>query len=167
MWEKIDINIVVSISAAIIALSALFVSIWQGVLSRKHSRLSVRPRLRIDRNIYLRAPIEIVLSNYGIGPAILLKFGVYLDGEKIDKGDIPPVAEALKRLDIHGQVDTYTPSEGDIIGIDEKIALLCIREFPDNIENLGKLKKSLKRIGFQIQYMSMYREKFCESNAIK
>jgi hypothetical protein len=44
---RISSDTVTAIAATVIALLALIVSIWQGVTSREHNRLSVKPHLDI------------------------------------------------------------------------------------------------------------------------
>lgn len=164
MWDKNAADIIIAISVTIIALSALIVSIWQGVLNRKHNRLSVRPRLRIDLYIHVGCPVTITLKNNGIGPATVRQFSVYLDGTKIDGEYSQPAAEALSRLAIHCRADSYTPGEGDTIAAGETITLLSLQDYPvpDNDKERIALRKDLMRIVFHIRYESMYGEGFHE-----
>jgi hypothetical protein len=57
---------------ALIALSALGLAIWQGMVQRLHNRLSVKPHLVFHRNVQNDSPqIAILLTNSGIGPAVI------------------------------------------------------------------------------------------------
>ena len=71
-----------SYSAAIIAVVALGVSIWQGYLTRHQNRLSVRPLLFAFAD-FTRGQKEsgLILTNRGYGPALLNESSVYLEGE--------------------------------------------------------------------------------------
>ena len=46
--RKISSDTVVSLSAIIIAIASIVVTIWQGIENRNHNRLSVRPKLAIN-----------------------------------------------------------------------------------------------------------------------
>ena len=78
----------------VIALAAVFVSVWQGVMTREHNKLSVKPLLDYN-NIWDRTNEETIqkvsVSNKGIGPAILKNMTFYL-GEKC----IPSIRLTLK-----------------------------------------------------------------------
>ncbi|MBL0626496.1 hypothetical protein [Aeromonas jandaei] len=64
---------VISICAAIIALSALGISIWQGILTRRHNQISVRPHIDCHANMTKGERIDVVLYNHGVGPALFKK----------------------------------------------------------------------------------------------
>ena len=54
-----DAETTTAICAAVIALAALIVSVVEGMQNRKHNRLSVRPRLRIDYSTYTGSPVNV------------------------------------------------------------------------------------------------------------
>jgi len=97
-----DDETVTAICAVIIALSALVVSIWEGIQNRKHNRLSVRPHLRIDRSTYVGSPAKITIGNNGLGTAIVQSFTVHCDGNRVTArvtaDDVPLAVAAVKRL---------------------------------------------------------------------
>ncbi|MGL6310944.1 hypothetical protein ACSZMD_14545 [Aeromonas veronii] len=64
---------IISFCAAVIALSALGTSIWQGMLTRRHNQISVRPHIDCHTNITKGERIDVVLYNHGVGPALFKK----------------------------------------------------------------------------------------------
>jgi len=158
-----DARTITAICAAVIALAALVTSIWQGIQNRKHNRLSVRPRMRVDYSTYADSPIKISVSNNGTGPAIIRGFSVSVDGNKVQSDDLPLAAAAAKRAGIDGPHDSYTPTIGDTFAKDESKDLLLIRNSPVELEKRRELRRQLRRIGFDIEYESIYGDLFSTS----
>lgn len=80
MFGTVD---VVGIAAVMVAAFALFATLWQSYVTRRHNRLSVAPYLRFDV-YWTHTDIKeagIYLANKGVGPAIIRSFSVSLDGE--------------------------------------------------------------------------------------
>jgi hypothetical protein len=78
--KKEILDLIVTISTVLIAISALVVSIWQGKVARRHSKLSVKPRLQLlsdyDKSLSIK--------NTGLGPAFLSSLLIIYEGEKYD-----------------------------------------------------------------------------------
>ena len=66
----------------IIAGAALFISLWQIYATRRHNRLSVTPKIVIGLSA-LEGEFGIYIKNAGVGPAIIKKFSVCLNGKEI------------------------------------------------------------------------------------
>src|SRR5688572_25280527 len=84
---------VTAMSAVFIALLALTVTIWQAALTRRHNRLSVRPHLRIDWLVSDEGTdekVSVVLSNNGLGPAIIKRFQWKIDGKPLARSKEVP-----------------------------------------------------------------------------
>ena len=78
------VQVITSICAIVIALAALFVSVWSGVQTRKHNRLSVRPNLRVNYYDHSERPLSILISNDGLGPALIYDFSIsIIEGNKV------------------------------------------------------------------------------------
>lgn len=74
---------VVAYGAAVVALAALGVSIWQGMLTREHNRLSVLPVLFAHSDFTLGTEDSgLFLANRGGGPAILKASTISVNGGK-------------------------------------------------------------------------------------
>jgi len=72
-----DGNFIVSVCAIIIALASLVVTIWQGIINRKHNILSVKPIPDILTSNF-ENKIAVTLENNGIGPLIIKDFRAYV-----------------------------------------------------------------------------------------
>jgi hypothetical protein len=93
MMEKDRTSI--SITAWIISLLALCVSLWQGYETRRHHRLSVRPLLSQYVSLHPGADkLGFSVSNEGLGPAIMKKCKVAVDKTVIN---VPDTMAALKK----------------------------------------------------------------------
>ena len=88
MKKALPVELTLSISAMIIAISSITISIWEGNSMRKHYHLSVMPRLNnsfaIDDSSSTNASAYFNISNYGLGPAFIISREYFVDGEKID-----------------------------------------------------------------------------------
>jgi len=77
----------VAISAAVIALAALAVSIVFSVLSWRHNKLSVRPILRLYVGYYSDSSNPgLWISNAGVGPALVTSFQIFVNGSEVSPG---------------------------------------------------------------------------------
>ena len=74
-------NFIVAISAITIALASLIVTIWQGIVTRKHNILSVKPIPDILTSNF-ENKIAVTLENNGTGPLIIKTFRAIV-GEEI------------------------------------------------------------------------------------
>lgn len=151
---------IASLSAVLIALAALFVAVWEGLENRKHNRLSVVPRLRIDRHTYAGSPVAVSLCNNGTGPAIVRSFSVLVDGRQVRADDLPLAAAAAKMIGVAGPYHSYTPAPGDALAPSETKELLQILNPPEEIRERKDLRRQLLRIDFLISYESVYGESF-------
>jgi hypothetical protein len=83
---------IVAVSGVVIAVAALLVAVWQGVVARRHNRISVTPHLRLD-SFMGKLPLSIVLSNRGVGPAIVKDIAIY-SHERVDGTALQQLNEA-------------------------------------------------------------------------
>src|ERR1043166_2735072 len=102
-------QIITAISAIVIALASLLVAIWSSVLTRKHHRLSVTPRLRVDYVHMPDQPIEVTLTNNGLGTAIVREFAVLIDGSPMSGTGPYAVVAALRSIGWMPRFSAYTP----------------------------------------------------------
>jgi len=76
------------LAAIAIAALALLVSAWSAYQTRKHNRLSVRPRLHLfnalDAN---ERRVGVGVRNVGLGPAQILSVRLYFDGTEFDQSE--------------------------------------------------------------------------------
>ena len=148
---------VIAISAGVIALASLFVSIWSARVTRKHNRLSVAPHLRVDYFDRLKEGVEVVLKNNGLGTAIIRRFAVRLDGIPVPTSNSSSVGEALMSTGVVDKVYAFVPTVDDALSAGEQILLFSF--LPENHQS-KKIQPSLARITFNIDYESMYGDSF-------
>ena len=89
---------IVDIVALFIALVALVVAIWQGVVMRRHNRLSVKPHLYFSIHSVSGEPAGLRVTNGGLGPAIIKSFSLGVDNKWIDDTEKGGWVEASKLL---------------------------------------------------------------------
>jgi hypothetical protein len=163
---NLSADTIIAIAAVVIAASALFVAIYEARQLRKHNRLSVIPKLRIDACTELSKDITISLINSGLGPAIIKSAIVGLD-------TLPNVAEtigdftktwkaALLKLPakLNIQYTATTPFRGDAFAQNEHMFLLKFHESAGASEKQEAIKSFLRRMHFIIEYESLYGDLF-------
>lgn len=152
-------EMILSVSAIIIALASICISLWEGIMLRNHYRLSVRPNLEIVFNGgYQSFGYNVV--NSGLGPAIITKMVISVDNQKIDHSSLMGLKNLAEKLDLaernfsHDAIDSgVTLSAGE-----NKVLFGCKFIDTDNREEL--LTKIYSRITIELVYSSMYKEQF-------
>ena len=95
---------ITAIAAAVIALTALTVSVWQGLETRNHNRLAATPIFAFDtfrENEGSQIKRVLCLRNIGVGPAIIKKITYYVDDKQIVKEGLEAAFEFLRELDLY------------------------------------------------------------------
>lgn len=147
-------EIVTAISTVIVAMVAVGVSVWQGFVARRHNRLSVTPTIRFDT--YLDTS-KLLLINTGVGPAIIEKMIVTVDGKNVEEYEL--LHAAFRRLGIQGaDWITYQPDRREAMAVGEKIVLF---ERPEiDVEFQQRINEALRRLEIHIFYESIYKDSF-------
>jgi len=157
-WEA-----VAAIASTIIALCALVLSIWQGYLSRRHNRISVRPHLTMWTHKYHNDGLYAAdIVNNGFGPANIKCFAVKLDGKKIEGKETEPIVKLLQTLLKGFDYDSRQSffSSGYMMAANEKRQLVEIRFKGDKKPSPTLMEELFKKADIYIEYESMYGEKF-------
>ncbi|GGQ30734.1 hypothetical protein [Shewanella litoralis] len=156
LWEFIGNS-----ASEIIALSALGLAIWQGVSTRRHNRLAVKPHLDFSSKYSDGETFTLWLKNDGIGPAIVKKYELFLDGVLQPNEGSKLVTETLKKLN--------TPSVsfgGMALNPNSSLAASTKQQILHyDMENYSKslrkdFESEFKRIEIVIKYESLYGERF-------
>lgn len=151
-------------SELLVALSALLLAVSQGMLQRRHNKLSVAPHLTFDLITSNTTPqIRLILSNHGIGPAIVRRFSVYFDGVLIERqpGFWLHIGSNLRIDFVWGGGKIF--SEGDSLTAGQSCELFEFHTVKaDKDESfINELAHSeINRIVVKIEYESFYGEKF-------
>lgn len=126
--------------------------------AQRFNRLTVRPHLDILKHQSSDRPPGISVINSGIGPAVVSSFTAYLDG-------VPLPANFAWWQEVLSRVPEYKSAEylitfgrlrvGQYVRRGEEVYLLQIdKASGEHARNL------VNRIGFAIQYKSVYEEPF-------
>jgi len=67
----------ISTSSVIVALCAMFATVWQAYLQRNHGRLSVRPHLDWVTMRAVDRPVGLTVQNNGLGPALVTRMTIH------------------------------------------------------------------------------------------
>ena len=130
---KIKIEHLCDSAIIMIALSALFFSVWQVSLGHKYNKLSVKPYLD-SHLIQVDSTLEVFFSNEGFGPAIIKKITFTHNGKNYDSirellGDINEISNTL---------GSFNYNENAIIAAGDKKLLVYLKT-----ENQGESRFKL------------------------
>lgn len=158
-----DNSDVISICSMVVAIAALGTALWQGYIARKHSKLSVIPRLVLDFYSYPGLPVKVELHNKGIGPAVIDDFQFELDERKFKIEDIQSVEGVIERLGLNPKEIArlgHFPSKGATLLPGDTHRLIEFTNSHENLDFHSKLTQLLPRIGFAIRYRNVYGDMF-------
>lgn len=157
---------VAGLFSAITAGVAVFIAIWNGVITRTNARLSVSPALsawaeypEVDNPL-----CEVKLGNKGFGPAIPQSFQVFRDGEPVGG----PMFDKVRNL-IEGTFGGYLQKVHSVSSLEKGHALganeeIVIAEFTVS-EGLARsgtdgMAQFMKRLSLVVRYEDIYRKKW-------
>lgn len=152
-------NLIISVSAIIIALASFIVTIWQGIISRKHYRLSVKPIPDILLSNF-EDRITVNLENKGTGPFIMKSFRAYVGNESktnvIDwMPDLPDGCLWSNWLkDFEGAAFKASESKALVeYSLDTEDAL--------EVQARDIIRKALSDVSIEFDYTDIYGTKMC------
>lgn len=157
----LSLELLVSASSVLIALCALFTTIWQAMQSRKHNKISFRPHLaswshsRSNQGVF-----AIDLMNNGLGPALIKNFVIKGDGNRIPGNGTKPIEKALKML---FPKDSYN-AEFEFLGknhampAQNKCRVIAIKFLDDQGPSADKVEETFDKADLEVEYESFYGE---------
>lgn len=147
-----------------IAMLALTFTAYQSSLARKHNKISVKPLIKmITQHGDGKKNYSINFINHGLGPAIVTKVLIYVDGVKIGVADNDyvwnkAIVNAKKGTDDDSFIYfTLFRNEG-CINNGESCEVIYTKE----VENNAVLDSIFEKFNFKIEYKSLYGEKYTE-----
>ncbi|GAA4607337.1 hypothetical protein GCM10023195_27770 [Actinoallomurus liliacearum] len=141
-------------SAVVIALGALAVSIVQTRATMVHNRQSVRPLLQLRRVREYDGPeAGLKITNSGLGPAVITKCVVVLDGRAIGPWDRKTVRSITDGLPEWPHINTLT--EGAILSAGYRSYLIHL-DFYDRKKHEWFWDLIAKRLEIAVYYQSIY-----------
>ncbi|MGP2436846.1 hypothetical protein [Streptomyces sp. JW3] len=142
---------VIAVAATVIALGSLWVSWAQTRATRLHNRQSVRPLLRI-RRIRQDDLVGLKLVNAGLGPAVVTRSVVFLDG--VPAGEWNREVKAV--LFTPGRWPrTYSLRAGSVVLAGQEVFLVRLDgPGPDRLQEFWSLID--RRLVIEVEYESLY-----------
>jgi len=160
MIKKWTTDTWISLSAVIVSVCALFVAVNQGVVSRNHHKLSVKPHLIVFYSEHEEDGIGWSIRNSGLGPAQLRSIK-----KSIGDTEYSGWNEILKKHGIVGEYHYTNPSYNWIYKDGDENPLLRLPWGSTEGEQLRKnLRDTLK---IEVCYCSFYEDCWTTSNINK
>lgn len=153
-WEAIA-----GIASAVIAFCALGLTIWQGLLARKHNRLSATPHLTTWRHIDGDKNFCIVdLLNNGIGPALIKMYKLSVDGKNINGDGTDPIVKIIKILFPKYEYESSQAfiAPGYMMPANERRRLAAIQFIGKSVPQEIEVEHAMERVRLLIGYESIY-----------
>ncbi|MCO5973854.1 hypothetical protein [Actinoallomurus soli] len=141
-------------SAVVIALAALAVSIVQTRATLLHNRQSVRPLLQLRRLREYGGPeAGLKITNVGLGPAVITRSIVVLDGRAIGPWDLETVRSFTNGLPEKPHINTLT--DGAVLAAGYGSYLIHLDSY-DRKEHEWFWALLTKRLEIAFYYQSIY-----------
>lgn len=140
--KKSKIERISSYAIMLIALSALFVSIWQISVTHKHNKLSVKPYLDYHL-IQADSVLTVNISNQGFGPAIIKK--ITFNHKEKEYSSLEKLLNSTG--EIENRLGSYQYSENSVIAAGENKLLVRLRNM------------KLRGINVSIVYETIYEDR--------
>jgi hypothetical protein len=145
-------SIVVAICAVVIAVLSLAVSVYEARATRRHNRISVRPSLELRVGLSQGRLAGLQLINAGLGPAVVTRAILTLDGEPLGEFSEDSVNVLRGRLSVRPAAVTFRKA---ILATDYNQFLLSVESF-DRTEHAEFADLLRHRLGLEIHYESLY-----------
>ncbi|PPC84922.1 MAG: hypothetical protein CTY37_09235 [Methylotenera sp.] len=165
LWNWLSSN-----ASNVIALCALGATFWQGYLSRRHNRLSVKPHIEIAIGFnFIQQEYYINMLNNGLGPALITKIQLLVDGVEVDTQTSEVFCDVISEVfHLYRYKQNYLIISGSYMmkPSEEKTFLKVeildsLNSFP--IIDSEEIHNVNSRLKVKIGYESMYGEKFKSS----
>lgn len=157
-----SIELITMIATATIAVAALFTSIWQGIVTRRHNRLSVQPHIDVSHTPR-QDGYGLRMDNSGVGPAVIESFSVFIDGFRINSNSLSGVWPlAIKQLGIEDQYHEYFwYPRGHFMKSGTNFWVLHFPKYElASEEDQKRIEGAVKRVGIVMEYRSIYGDSF-------
>jgi hypothetical protein len=147
-----------------VSLCAISFTIYQGILSRQHAKLSVQPRVdwRIEEDA-VSGTLALSLVNVGFGPAIIRDIAVAVDGEPVPTDSLEACEEIARRI---GRADPalwdlacFVQPEEHVLRPSETVVIFASRPTSAHAaEDHATDVVDYRRLGASARYCSFYED---------
>ncbi|MEU7981578.1 hypothetical protein AB0B63_24000 [Micromonospora sp. NPDC049081] len=148
-----DANSITAISATVIAIASLAVSITEARASRRHNFQSVRPLLSLDCLRTDGGLTGIRIQNAGLGPAIIRKATLYLDSEEVGPWEKQAVDPLRGTFAVWPNFTSLR--RGKPIPVGRELIILAVESY-DPARDDDFWEAVTQRIRIHVQYESIY-----------
>jgi hypothetical protein len=145
-------SVVVAICATVIAVLSLTVSVYEARATRRHDRISVRPFLELRVGFSQGRTAGLQLINVGLGPAVITRAVLTLDGEPLGEFGEESVNLLRGQLLVRPAAVTFRRT---ILAADYDQFLLSVESF-DRAGHAEFADLLRHRLGMEICYESLY-----------
>jgi hypothetical protein len=156
MFEASDY---IAFASVFIALLVFGFTVWQGMQTRKHNQLSVKPFLDFLWVNNHEKGIKCEISNLGVGPAFLSKVDFFVDGKELqikDRGDYKSLFELLDLNEVLGQVSVQHIQPNSALSIGQTNELLMFCDSSVSKDDYDLIASKLRRLTIKVEYKCIY-----------
>jgi|ERR1051326_7976375 hypothetical protein len=144
-----------------ISVLALAVAINGAIEARKHNKLSVRPYVRFNHIGAANAPkVGLNVENNGLGPAVISKFSIFLNKERMEKYGFPDwegVSDKLSDILDSNSTEWFWSSDGYVVKAGQSLTLYMIP--PEKVRDLRVFRKLIsEKLIVRLHVCSLYGE---------
>ncbi|MDP2447372.1 hypothetical protein [Pseudomonas sp.] len=155
-------QIAISIASAVIALSALGISLWQGYLLMQHNRVSIKPHIDFYLNSSLKEGSGIKISNCGLGPAIFNSLSAKIGSTSYELESsqaIQDFGKALINKPANYSLETCAPHDECALAVGEEMNIVEFIPKEDAHEFNRLLSSRLYSVTLRLEYTCLYGKK--------
>lgn len=159
-----DADGIIALCSVLIAFSALVIAAYSSYETRKYNRISMTPVLD-DELVFNTASerIGLFVENKGVGPAVIDKWELLVDGEHYRKHGIERFEKLTEFLNLEENVNWGYFKPGSLLLQGQCCELFAVDSAPYSIRRNDDLRSALERITITITYTSLYKEKDAET----
>lgn len=166
----------------IIALAALFFSVWAGLFVRQNARISALPLLhpfqtctprRVEpQNVapFFEGTMVAQLINGGLGPAIVTRYEVFANGVLMDLEDMPKLLTEVAALfgvnPDNSSVERFSFQGSIVVPKDGNIKCLVLKFTVPTQDVYQRVCEQLGRFRLRVEYQSMYGDQLLFDSAV-
>ncbi|MDC5857447.1 hypothetical protein [Vibrio europaeus] len=158
-----SLEVIISIASSVIALCALLFTVWQGVQTRKHNRISYKPHLTSwSHKEQQKGVFALDIINNGLGPAVIKKFTISVDGEALDGKGPALVESAVRRIFADKRYSAHYEFMGAsyVMGAKDRCRVVVIKFEGTTVPTSDEVEQAIERARLEIHYESFYGDSF-------
>jgi hypothetical protein len=145
----------IALTSAFVSVLALGLTMYEAWATRRHNRLSVKPALSFDLVLdEEQCALVIRLRNNGLGPAVVRRYEMLVDGRSLEQLNIRQFQELSALLDVQARYSI--PLRDEVIPIDASIDLIVIKHDTTDAKARYVARRAAQRLTIRTAYSSMY-----------